>query len=88
MLARSLAVIVAVADLVGYAFFAHHNPIYGLLQPRGGIIGLGAYVTVGLALVWFGPRREDLKERLGMVLGGWLWLLMPPVWFAITLAAG
>lgn len=81
-----LAVAVAAAHLVGYLYAVQRISWVELFSPRGGIVGFGLYLALALGLIgWSRFFARGESERVQTLLGGWLLLAMPPIWFVLSL---
>lgn len=75
--------------LAGYLVAMRFVPWLELLSPRGGIVGFAVYLLVAAGLVHVGEQWTWLSgsHRLQLKMGGWLLLMMPPVWVLVHFLA-
>lgn len=78
------------AYLAGYLVALRFVPWLELLSPRGGILGFAVYLLMAAGLVHVGRTWSWLtaNQRLQLRLGGWLLLMMPPVWLLVSVLSG
>lgn len=85
-----------------YPFAIQRFSWLGWFHPRGGIIGLALYLVLAIGLILRGrgsaeskcnasirssPLPQPRDERFQALLGGWLLLLMPPLWWFVIIWA-
>lgn len=85
-----------------YPFAVQRFSWIAWFHPRGGIIGLVLFLALAIGLIWWGrgptgrgrhpsassDRLPESRDgRVEAVFGGWLLLLMPPIWWMVSVWA-
>ncbi|GGI53554.1 hypothetical protein [Oxalicibacterium solurbis] len=74
---QTLAIIVSIANLLGYWALMHVDPTFGLLHPRGGMVMLGISLAIANLGIWAAAQPyRSLNARIQLNAAAWIWLIV------------